>query len=631
MRKLISILIAFALAPATWAHNVDPPQGGTMTVSYFNTPGPGKISVSPNVGEPCTVTAQAAEIVVGTPLLSIQSLVQQPALEVLLSVTAIRRPGNQSETTAVHLSWSATGFTVGGSPDPQCDGAGNVVFNVTVIDGTQGVPTPNPLSVIKSGTGSGTVSSNPAGINCGSTCSGSFGGSVTLTATPATGSTFAGWSGACTGTGTCTVTMDGAKNVTAVFNLIPYATNVTKVITATNATITSTITFNQDDVGKAGSVYVTAWVPVSGLKALGITVAADSPLSVTSTNDNPSLAGAGNPLHTTQGPLSELDAAASVLVQLTSTGWQLVVNGQLIPYATGVLGDQLKAQTILQNTDITNLAGAQFCLGYGTSASDMTSAGRMQLIATLPESSPTSASAGTCLVVVPQAGVWWNTAEGGRGFVIEQRGSNLFFGAFLYDDSGRATWYAAAGATNGNTFSSSLTPYSGGQTLTGPYHPATGGASAGNVSITFTDASHGSLTWPGGTIPIQRFDIVTGGAALIPPDGTPETGIWWNPSESGRGFALEIQAGTMFMGGYMFDASGNPIWYSSGQTPMTNTMTYVGTWNQFGNGQTMTGSYKPATVVDANVGTVRIQFSDTQNATLTLPDGGQIPITRFKF
>src|SRR4030095_5918505 len=41
---------------------------------------------------------------------------------------------------------------------------------------------------------------------------------VTLTATPAAGSTFAGWSGACSGTGSCTVTMSAARSVTATFN-----------------------------------------------------------------------------------------------------------------------------------------------------------------------------------------------------------------------------------------------------------------------------------------------------------------------------------------------------------------------------------------------------------------------------
>jgi hypothetical protein len=78
------------------------------------------------------------------------------------------------------------------------------------------------LNVSKSGTGDGKVTSNPSGIDCGSTCSGSYDQetSVTLTATPSSGSVFAGWSGACSGTGDCLVTMDSSnKSVTATFNL----------------------------------------------------------------------------------------------------------------------------------------------------------------------------------------------------------------------------------------------------------------------------------------------------------------------------------------------------------------------------------------------------------------------------
>ena len=75
------------------------------------------------------------------------------------------------------------------------------------------------LSVLKLGTGSGTVTSSPAGIDCGSDCSESFncGTVVTLTATPTGGSVFTGWSGACSGAGTCTITMDANKTVAATF------------------------------------------------------------------------------------------------------------------------------------------------------------------------------------------------------------------------------------------------------------------------------------------------------------------------------------------------------------------------------------------------------------------------------
>jgi uncharacterized repeat protein (TIGR01451 family) len=78
------------------------------------------------------------------------------------------------------------------------------------------------LTVAKSGTGSGTVSSGSGGIDCGTVCGASFaaGTTVTLTATAASNSTFAGWSGACGGTGSCTLTMDAPRSVTATFRQV---------------------------------------------------------------------------------------------------------------------------------------------------------------------------------------------------------------------------------------------------------------------------------------------------------------------------------------------------------------------------------------------------------------------------
>jgi Tol biopolymer transport system component len=76
------------------------------------------------------------------------------------------------------------------------------------------------LDVSRSGDGTGSVSSSTAGIACGSSCSASFadGSSVVLTATAGAGSTFAGWSGACSGTGTCSVAVVGDRSVGARFD-----------------------------------------------------------------------------------------------------------------------------------------------------------------------------------------------------------------------------------------------------------------------------------------------------------------------------------------------------------------------------------------------------------------------------
>lgn len=81
-----------------------------------------------------------------------------------------------------------------------------------------------PLAVTKSGDGSGTVTSEPAGILCGATCTARFleGETVTLSAAPAAGSRFAGWSGACSGTGPCEVEIDETQSVGAEF--VPVST-----------------------------------------------------------------------------------------------------------------------------------------------------------------------------------------------------------------------------------------------------------------------------------------------------------------------------------------------------------------------------------------------------------------------
>ena len=70
------------------------------------------------------------------------------------------------------------------------------------------------LTVAQNGTGTGTVTSNPTGINCGADCTEYYysGQTVTLTAVAGAGSVFSGWSGDCSGGNPLTVNMSGNTN-----------------------------------------------------------------------------------------------------------------------------------------------------------------------------------------------------------------------------------------------------------------------------------------------------------------------------------------------------------------------------------------------------------------------------------
>ena len=115
-------------------------------------------------------------------------------------------------------AWTVNGGTCSGST---CQVTMSAARNVSVSFTAVAVPT---YSLGVSVTGSGTVSSSPAGIACGSTCAHSYDQNtvVTLSAAPASGYSFTGWSGAgCTGTNTCVVTMSAARTVAATFTAIP--------------------------------------------------------------------------------------------------------------------------------------------------------------------------------------------------------------------------------------------------------------------------------------------------------------------------------------------------------------------------------------------------------------------------
>lgn len=229
----------------------------------------------------------------------------------------------------------------------------------------------------------------------------------------------------------------------------------------------------------------------------------------------------------------------------------------------------------------------------------------------------------------PESGWWWNPAESGRGFSLEVSGNAAFLAAFLYDASGRATWLAVAGSLRPDGgFAAPLSAWRDGQTLAGSYRAPMAAGSPGQIDLRCSQADRCTLTWPGGTLNVERYRW----NAAVPAVGAPATGWWWNPAESGRGFFLEAQGGSLFATAYLYDDAGDPLWLlTTGSLGSGSGPAFAGQWTRMAGGQTLTGSYRSPTVIDDRVGALRLELASPNRGTLTLPDGRRLPIERYRF
>lgn len=227
-------------AARTWEDQIDICQqkAGALTIDVFESFFADQLTIQApqmvNAGEALTASCEAEGV-------NAPDSAQYP-----LTVTLSERGGSRFDSAPNGLSVS------GAFPDPYTAAETERVLNCSIADGrstpqsvtktiARVLPTPIPgvtvtpvpdvtvtpppvgssaLTVTKSGTGTGTVTSGPAGINCGGTCSASFGNGaiVYLFATPNARMGFVGWSGAYTGTANpCAVTMNTTQTANAEF------------------------------------------------------------------------------------------------------------------------------------------------------------------------------------------------------------------------------------------------------------------------------------------------------------------------------------------------------------------------------------------------------------------------------
>jgi hypothetical protein len=189
---------------------------------------------------------------------------------------------------------------------------------------------------------------------------------------------------------------------------------------------------------------------------------------------------------------------------------------------------------------------------------------------------------------------------------------------------GPAQWYLAAWPVVGNTFTATLDKYVGGQCISCGYKGPSLAGNDGQVTIVFTSPTTATVTLPGGRqFPIQRYFQPP---AVAAPGIVPVGGVWWNPAESGSGYALDFQGGILLVQIYSYLAGGAAQWYLAAGAVSGNVLT--ATLDRYTGGQCISCGYQGPALA-GNDGQMTITFTSATTATIDLPGGRHFQIQRY--
>ncbi|MBX3715937.1 MAG: hypothetical protein KF738_08050 [Burkholderiales bacterium] len=430
-----------------------------------------------------------------------------------------------------------------------------------------GLATSHALSVSRSGTGSGRVTSSPAGIDCGTTCSAQFaaGLSVTLTATPASGSTFGGWSGACTGTGSCVVAMTASRSVAASFT----------AGTTTNYTLT---------VARIGTGAGTVSSSPAGIDcgaACSAQYASGTSVTLAATPAAGSAFGGWSGACTGTGSCSvAMTSARSVTASFTASPASHLLTvtrsgngtGTVASSPAGILCGTTCAATFNGGTLVALSASPAAGSIFGGWGGACGGTGACSVTMNAP------ASVSATFSIAPTGGdnytaLWWNPGESGWGLNISHQGDILFGTLFTYDATGRPLWLVMpAGERQGTSTTYNGTLYR----TTGPPFNAVPFTPIGPQNLTVVGAMTFTYTGSGAALAysydgvtvsklVQKQVFGSRAATCVPTTGSRAAlvnyqDLWWNADESGWGVNITHQGDTLFATLFTYDATGRGLW-----------------------------------------------------------------------
>jgi Divergent InlB B-repeat domain/Trypsin-like peptidase domain len=489
-----------------------------------------------------------------------------------------------------------------------------------------------PLQVRRAGTGSGTVNSSPVGISCGSACVQNFAANtvVLLTAAPTSGSSFAGWTGACSGVDNCIVTMSAARDVTANFN----APNTSLATALDNPSLNVATSGAQPFFAQAQQFLVGGFAAQSGsvgdgqLSAMSMSFTGPGRVSF-AWKTSSELDYDFERFYVNGVQRAELSGLSQWITQTFDIGagvqnvrWAYEKDGSLVGGLDAAWVDNVQF-TATSGDPNPPPTGSSVVVNGGFEDGTGWTSTPGNLLFTRPSIIPAAPNGGNRVAWL--CGVNNCNERLAQTFAVPTNASGLTidFDAYILTEEGPGTAFDRVNVeiisvTNPAQRTvivalSNLDAASAWQHFT----REVSGFAGQTVEVRFSGSADGSLLTD---FFIDNLRIVVRSAAPAPV--LPNSGWYWNASEGGRGWAIERAGDRIFVAGFMYETNGAAVWYVSTLNRQTDG-SYTGVMSRYDGGQSLFGSWRaPASNAFASL---RLRFSTANTArleVLSLAQGG---------
>jgi uncharacterized protein (TIGR03437 family) len=223
---------------------------------------------------------------------------------------------------------------------------------------------------------------------------------------------------------------------------------------------------------------------------------------------------------------------------------------------------------------------------------------------------------------VPANGWWYNPSAPGTYYAVEAENGVVHLGILSYSTNGDPLWSLVRCVRRpSGDYVGTAEQYTGGRALNQTATPPTGIVDGPAVTLVFNGAATATLQIGTQSIPIQRYQFSSQWAS--PMLNAPRAGWWDQPAQSGRGYFLEVQGNTLFVGALIYNSAGQPTWLTA-TGPVNAGATFSGTLTSC----STAAAQAPACTPTAN--TISLTFSAPWRATLTLGQEPSVDLRRYR-